>query len=347
MISAVVLRTDGPPRIGVPYAEAMALVRPPEGPPGSQAGEATCSVWLDVEAPDPAELRFLSEELGFHPLAVEDCVHPQKRAKLERYRTHGFVVLSALDRTTRHDLMDTLPVAVFVRRHLVVSVHTKRVTAIERVAHLLAEDPTRLGNTSTRVLHAMVDAVIDEFPPLLEDLEDILDELEARAARPSGDGLLDRLVAIRRQLLLIRRIMLPHVEVLRRLVDEDAPEATAETRFYFRDVLDHALVVSETTTLLLEVANGAISVHANAVNERINEVMKFLAIVSTLLLPWTVIGGIFGMNFEIIPLSHQPTGFFVAMALMGGCTAALLYYFQRKGWMTRPGRTPRRPPRAP
>lgn len=320
MIRAHVIHGDGQVRCGVPLAETLN--------PG-----AADAVWIDIESPGPDDLALLTDHFRFHPLAVEDCVHEQRRAKLERYHTHGFVVLCALDRTTRQDLLDTTPVCVFVRPRLVVSVRQKRITAVERVLHIVEHEPERVGNTTERVLHAIVDAVVDEFTPLIEDWEDRIDQLSERAGQPGDEGLMDELVALRRELLVVRRIILPHVEVVRRLVDEDAPEVSNEYRVYFRDVLDHAMVVSETTTLLLEVANGSISVQANAVNERINEVMKFLAIVSTLLLPWTVVSGIFGMNFDVIPLSHQPLGFFVALSGMGLWTMLLLYFFRLRGWL--------------
>lgn len=332
MIRAHVFGVDGGVRCGVPVEEAL------EAPEGS-------SVWLDVESPGEAEQQFLVERLHFHPLAVEDCVHEQRRAKLERYPSHAFVVLCALDRTTQGELLDTTPICIFVRPRLVVSVRVKRITAVERVVHIVEAEPDRVGNTTERVLHALVDAVIDEFMPLIEDWEDALDALNARASHAREPGLMDELVRLRRELLVSRRIMLPHVEIIRRLTDDAATEVSADYRIYFRDVLDHALVVAETTSLLLEVANGAISMHANAVNERINEVMKFLAIVSTLLLPWTVVSGIFGMNFDVIPLTHHPEGFIAALVIMLGGTGVLLQYFRRKGWMRdRPGRDdPRRP----
>ncbi len=304
---------------------AEALAPPPD-----------CAVWLDIEAPTDEELVLLSAHFNFHPLAIEDCTHLQKRAKLERYPSHGFVVLCALDRTTRDDLLDTVPICIFLRPGLVVSVHPKRVTALERIETLLLSEPDRVGSASERVLHAVVDAVVDEFLPLVDDQGDQLDGLETQAAQTPTPAVMDALISARHDLLQVRRIILPHIEVIRRLVDPDAKEVSPEYRVYFRDVLDHALIVADNVSLHLEVANGAISVHANAVNEHLNQVMRFLAVVSTFMLPWTIISGIFGMNFEIIPAAHQPFGFYLAMGLMLACSAALLLWFRRRGWVGRP-----------
>ncbi len=297
---------------------------------------ADCAVWLDIEAPGAEELALLADHFRFHPLAIEDCLHIQKRAKIERYPSHGFVVLCALDRTTRDDLLDTVPVCIFLRPGLIVSVHPKRVTALERVETLLGAEPDRVGTASERVLHALVDAVVDEFLPLVDDQGDHVDELEVAAARTPTPAVMDALITARHDLLQVRRIILPHIEVIRRLVDPDAKEVSPEYRVYFRDVLDHALIVHDNVSLHLEVANGAISVHANAVNEHLNQVMRFLAVVSTFMLPWTIISGIFGMNFDVIPAAHQPFGFYIAISLMLACSMGLLVWFRRRGWVGSP-----------
>lgn len=328
MIRAHLFAADRSVRLDVPLPDAIAH----EG-----------TVWFDIEAPDEADLRLLSEHFRFHPLAIEDCTHPQSRAKFERYASHTFVVLCALDRTTREDLLDTVPVCVFTRAGLVVSVRPKRVTAVERVRALVQEDPEHVGTVSERVLHALVDAVIDEFLPLVEDKGDQVDALEVRVARDVTSDVLDALIHARHDLLQVRRIILPHIEVVRRLLDPDNSDVSTEYRVYMRDVLDHALVVSDNVSLYLEVANGAIQIHANAVNERLNQVMKFLAVVSTMMLPLTVIAGIFGMNFDVIPTSHQPFGFYLAVGGMLGCSGGLLVYFRRKGWIgSPPSEGPRR-----
>lgn len=289
-------------------------------------------LWVDIEDPTPDELKLLRDRFQFHKLAVEDCSVPQRRSKYERYATHGFVVINALDRTTHEDPLDLVAVCVFIRPKLVVTVRPKAVRALEHVLQRLQEDPERGVGVTERLLHSIIDAVVDEFLPLLDEYEEELADLQARVGQP-GTYVPDRLVTIRRELLVIRRIVLPHIEVVRRLTDPDATEVSPEIRLYFRDVLDHAMIVQDTDALLLEVVNGALQLHANVVNERLNEVMKFLTIVSTLMLPWTVISGIFGMNFDVIPIAHQEGGFYAAVALMIGCGGGLLLYFRWKGWI--------------
>lgn len=319
MVTGHLLYADAHAACDVPLSAAL------DPPPGA-------SVWLDIEAPDRQDIALLLEEFRFHPLAVEDVQHHQKRAKFERFPTHEFVVLTALDRTTRDDLYDVVPIGVFLRPGLVVTVRPKRITCIERVRDELGRDPSRVGNTNERVLHAMVDALVDELGPLVDDLGDRLDQLEARTSLDASRGLFEDLLLLRWHLLQLRRLILPHVEVLRRLLDRPEHELGGEPRAYFRDVLDHLLVVGDEVQVLLEVANGALSAHANTLNERTNETMMVLAIVSTLALPFTVLSGIFGMNFDVIPAAHAPWGFLGAVSVMVLSALVLLAYFRRRRW---------------
>jgi magnesium transporter len=292
-------------------------------------------LWVDIEDPREADLRVLHDQFRFHHLAIEDTQNAQRRSKYERYATHNFLVINALDRTTQHDPLDLVAICMFVRPKLLVTVRPKSVQAVDRVLDHVQVDPDAGVHTSERLLHAIIDAVVDEFLPLLDEYEEELTELQARVGEP-GTAVPDRLVTIRRELLVVRRIILPHLEVVRRLTDPETADISPEIRLYFRDVLDHAMIVNDTDALLLEIVNGTLQLHANVVNERLNEVMKFLTIASVVMLPWTVISGIFGMNFDIIPIAHQQFGFYVALLAMTGTAAGLFWYFRRKGWTHRP-----------
>ena len=289
------------------------------------------TVWVDMLAPTPEELALLSERWRFHPLAVEDVTHAQKRSKYERYPDHAFVVTQALDGVT-DDLLDTVPVSVFLRPGLVVSVRPREIAAVEAVFDVLAHFPERVGTHADRILHAIIDAVADEYTHALYTLEARVDALEDKATAHDQVGLVEDLVWVRRDILTLRRLSLPQIELVRRFVDADATDLGGGAPIYFRDVLDHLTIIQEHTGLLLEVCNGALQVHTNAVNERLNQVMKYMAIVSTLLLPMTVISGTFGMNFDVIPISHQVYGFWIAVGMMVGSAAFLLAVFRARRW---------------
>lgn len=320
MIRTHVLLADG----HVQVDEGVALAKnPPEG----------ATVWVDVVASTRLGLAALPPSWGFHTLAVEDCVNLQSRAKYERYPEHGFAVFLALD-TGTVELLDTCPVCVFIQPGRIVSVHERPVSAVDRVDALVLQDTKMLGTGSDRVIHALIDAIVDEFLPLIRTWEERLDILSEQASSTGDDydrEIVEELVCIRRNLVNTRRIMLPQLEVVKRMRD-NVPERE-QARHYYQDVVDHVEAIIETCQLCNEVCNGALQVHADRSNERLNRVMKYLGIVSTLLLPMTVISGVFGMNFVNIPITNHPLGFWTAVGMMLGSAGALVSWFRYKHWL--------------
>ena len=320
MIRTHVLLPDG----HVQVDEGVALAKTaPEG----------ATVWVDVIASTELGLAAFPPEWKFHPLALEDCWNLQRRAKYDRYPNHGFVVLQALDTGTA-ELLDTSPICLFIRPGLVVSVHERPLSAIDRVDKIVLQDTERIGTGADRVIHALADAVVDEFMPLLRIWEERLDVL-AEQASSMGDNydrdVVDEVVNLRRNLVNTRRIMLPQLEVLRRMRD-NVPEKEP-ARLYYQDVVDHVEAIIDTCQLCNEVCAGALQVHADRSNERLNRVMKYLAIVSTMLLPMTVVSGVFGMNFDVIPTAHATHGFWDAVGMMVISAAALVGWFRYKRWL--------------
>lgn len=288
--------------------------------------------WVDMEAPSAEELALLLTKWRFHPLAVEDCEHPQRLSKIDRYPSHTFLVFHALDKTTPNVPLDTLAVRIFLREGLVVTVRPRPCQAMERVWADTRQWPERFGRSAAALVHVLVDAMVDELTQLLYTYEERVDALQARAIKVADRRLVPDLVKVRHDLLLVRRMVLPQREVLRRFTDADDAGFPTEVRIYFRDVLDHADVVHDTANLLLDMCTGTAQIHADIVNERLNQVMKYMAIVSTLLLPMTVISGAFGMNFAHIPMSAEPNGFGYALLMMVGSALALLTVFRLRRW---------------
>lgn len=317
MLHTHVLHADG----HVQVQDGIGLARcAPEG----------ATVWVDVVATSEVGLAQFPAEWRFHQLALEDCIHPQRRAKYERYPNHLFLVLQALDTHTK-DAVDTVAVRVFVRDGLVVTVRNGPCSALDRVEKLLIEDRERVGDGADRIVHAIVDAVVDEFVKLLEEWEDRVDHLGPVAAEEDDRSAVHAIVSMRRDLAIMRRTILAQKEVVQRL--KDGLEEKDPRRLYFQDVLDHVDATLDTAGLLAESCTAALQLRSDRINEGLNRVMKYLAIVSTLMLPMTVVSGVFGMNFDVIPTAHAPAGFYGAIGLMLASALVLVAWFRWKRWL--------------
>lgn len=303
--------------------------------------------WVSVQG-DPAEAKHVLETWGFHPLAVEDVQHAHTRAKFERYPGHGFALVPALNAATPAAL-DTLGIYVFARSGIIVTSSRPGVAALDRARREVLAHPLRGGHAAERIVHAVIDAVADEYGDLLYGLEDELDSLveppveSDRRGRVHTRSLAARIREIderRSKILQLQRILLPFKEMTKRLADAEGNGSPTEAALYFRDVLDHVAHMVEECGLLVAISAGRITTleaelreESARANDRLNQVMKYMAAMSTLLLPMTIVSGAFGMNFDDIPFAAHPHGFWMATGTMLVAAIGLLAVFRAKRWL--------------
>ena len=303
--------------------------------------------WVSVQG-EPAQAEHELEAWGFHPLAVEDVRHAHTRAKFERYPGHGFALVPALNAATP-EALDTLGIYVFVRPGIIVTSSRPGVAALDRARREVLAHPLRGGHAAERIVHAVIDGVADEYGELLYGLEEELDALvdpsteSDRRGRGHTRSLAARIRAIderRSKILQLQRILLPFKEMTKRLADGEANGGPSEAALYFRDVLDHVVHMVEECGLLVAISAGRITTleaelreETARANDRLNQVMKYMAAMSTLLLPMTIVSGAFGMNFDDIPFAEHPHGFWMATGTMLVAAIGLLVVFRAKRWL--------------
>jgi magnesium transporter len=315
--------------------ETRATIAPSELPPG-------VVTWISLRG-SPHDAADVLARWGFHRLAVEDVHHAQTRAKFERYPTHDFALIPALDPTTE-DPFDTTGIYVFVRPALVVTNAADSASAVDAAEDEVLRHPLRGGHHEDRIVHALVDAVCEQYRDAVDPLDDRLNAFVAR--RFEGETTSEAIgaaVTERNTVFRLRRVLLPLRETVQRLADG----AETETHLYFRDVLDHLNYMLDEAHLLVDVLNGHITLlearlreqsaqasnAAARANDRLNQVMKYMAVMSTLLLPMTIVSGAFGMNFRDIPLSDMTGGFWVATGLMVLPACGMLVVFRMRRWI--------------
>lgn len=314
------------------------LVRGPEGKvserPAPELSELrrdhTC--WLDVSDPDDRDFDLVAEELQLHPLALEDTKHRHQRPKVDQYEGHYFIVVYAIEET-EPDVVSEHEVSVFLLQNVVVTVHEGEFSARTAV-----EKRFRDGRLATPglLLHALLDTMVDQYFDVVDHFGDRVELLESLIMDESGAGLqasLHELFQLKRDLVRVRQRVAPEREVLQVLVRGDIRELREPgRRAYFQDVYDHVVRVTDEIDTFRELTSNVIDAHLAAASNRLNEILKVLTSVATILLVMSVITSFFGMNFELIPFA-SPELFWAMMAalLASGVWAAV--YFRRRGWL--------------
>ena len=296
--------------------------------------DADC-LWVDIENPTQEEIEPLLEtRFGFHELAAEDSVSPNTLPKYDSFTEYDFFVFRSADIDLRAHGSKTHKLASFLGAHFVFTVHREPMTAVNEIWERVVGDKRLLTTGPDFLLYSIVDEMVDANFPLLEQIEECVDDLQEaifERARPSH---LDELLHLKRDINVMRRISLPQRELLNQISRGDAKFIRRDHLIYFRDIYDHMFRISETIDLERDMMAGTMEAYLSVVANRTNEIMKVLTVFSAIMLPLTLIAGIYGMNFENMPELHWHYGYAWALSLMGVTAIVMLAWFYKKGWLS-------------
>jgi magnesium transporter len=297
--------------------------------------ETGTQLWVDLEAPDEWTLMLLGEAFSFHPLAIEDCIHGEQRSRIDPYEGHIFMVIYGPVLSAEHSFVGSRELAIFCSPQYLVTIHHQEMPSIQTIKARCCRDPENvLGRGMDHLLHTVVDGVIDHYQPLLDRMEtEVVHMEEAALSEPEAD-LLERISMLKTELVQVRRYLIPLRESIGQLARGEYGFIGKNIRPYFRDVLDHLVRTTEMIDLYRELVLGARDVYMSSLSQRTNETMKTLTIFATMMLPLTLITGIYGMNFERLwPPSDNPFGFWIVIGLMTVLSTMLLFFFRRWRWL--------------
>jgi magnesium transporter len=293
--------------------------------------EGSPLVWIDVAAPGDAEAAFLRDQLHFHPLAVEDCIRGRQRPKLDRYPGHIFLVLYAARINRSRDRMALNEMHAFVGQHYIVTVHDQRIPELSQVLARWRGAPDRYDSSGV-IAHAVVDLVVDGYFPVIDHFSERVARLETDVIDDPRENM-KAVVAMRRELILFRRIVGPEREMLGNLLRREMPFQGPDLLPYFQDVYDHAIRVAEEIDTLRDLITGAMEAQLSMASNQLNEAMRLMAAWAIILMAMAWIAGIYGMNFERMPELSWPLGYGWALGVMGSVGGVLFVYFRRRRWI--------------
>ena len=298
-------------------------------------------LWVNIDGiSDPRWLQTVGEVFGLHPLALEDAVHVHQRAKVDEYGDHLFIVVRMADAADR---LSTEQVSLFLGKDFIITVQElPGGDCLDPVRQRLRINQGRIRRSGPDYLsYCLIDAVIDSYFPVLEKYGEDLDVLDA-----SADGkspvVLDRLHAIRRELLQLRRAAWPHRDALNALQRHESDLIAPETKIFLRDCYDHSVQIIDVLETQREMCADLRDLVLTMVGHRTNEIMRVLTIMSSIFIPLSFIAGVYGMNFDTeastwnMPELGWPYGYLFSLLLMAGTAGVLMIFFYRKGWLTSP-----------
>lgn len=292
-------------------------------------------MWVDFDGTPPTTAGpILLDTFHFHPLAVDDALVETHVPKIDDWGSHLYLVLNPikLDQSDPVKLI-TMELDVFLTGNCMVTYHDEELGFLSKVWEYHHNMPRVNPTAPGHLLYRLVDEMVSENLRLLEDLDDALDEIESEVLLKSKPDTLEDIFAMKRVVVGIRRVFMPEREVMNKLSREDYTVMRASEKIFFRDIYDHMVRMVDLNEGLRDLVTGALETHLSVTNNRMNEVMKTLTIITTLFMPITFITGFFGMNFFSPPDTlHDWTKPFIFLAtlLIFFCLPVAMVWFMRK-----------------
>lgn len=285
------------------------------------------TVWVDIDIRDPEAVRLLSEVFHFHPLAIEDALNPQSRVKIEEYshflifivRTIGFVAHTE----DPYDI-ETVNLTCFLGKNYLVTAHAGDKSPIDQTREVLDKKPELASAGPSRLMHAVVDEAVNAYFPILDQLEEFMDTLEEKVFASFDQNALREIFSVKRLVLSLRRHLAPERDVFNVLTNRPSALLSPDAQVYFRDIYDHVLRINDSLETYRELLSNTLDSYLTQVSNRLGSVTKALSVVATVSLPFVVVSGMWGMNFDDIPLAHTGHGFWTMLVVQIGLGVLLL-----------------------
>ena len=276
------------------------------------SGEGT--LWIDIDTRDGEKVAMLRDVFHFHPLAIEEAVSPESRVKLEEFDQYVLLIVRTVAfRETTDDPydLDTANISFFLGKNYLVTVHGADTNPVDSTRELLQRKPELATHGPAKLMHAIVDQAVDAYFPIIDKLDEFMDSLEEKIYGTFDQGALREVFAVKRLVLTLRRHLAPERDALSVLTNRPSTLLTSDIQIYFRDIYDHVLRIYDSLETYRELLSSTLDSYLTQVSNRLGMATKALGVVATVTLPFVVVSGMWGMNFEHIPLHSHPHGFMI------------------------------------
>ncbi len=303
--------------------------------------DSTNVIWVDFYVPTEAERIeadwVLENIFKFHYLTVEDARETRNQPKVEGFPDYLFFIVHGVKNETNSANFVTKELDGYLGKNFVVTYHHEEFRSIDKVKRHISESSYSCQRGAAYLLHQILDELVDLYMPVVDDFDLSINELEDRIFRMkrASNKVLEDIMNLKRAVARLKRISSKQLEVLYKMAHGQFPLIEEKTQPFYRDVHDHLQRISDLAENYRDLVSGLLDVHFSVIANKTNEVMKVLAVFSAIMLPLSLIAGIYGMNMKLYGDIEDPKYFWEVMAMMGVIAIGLLIYFWRKGWIGR------------
>ena len=289
--------------------------------------------WMDIEAPDDEDFEILTKAFQFHQLTIEDVKHGDQRPKLEEYKGYSFMVL--FEATFKDEALDFEEYFLYLANDYLVTIHSDPQPHLNALRKRIEAQPEMTKDEPSFLTYLVVDEIVDANFPILDQLDNTIDELEDTIIERADPEQLRIIYRLKHDITRLRQLLGAQRDLFQRLITSALAPDEREMGLYYRDVYDHIIRQYETVDSLRDLLTGAMDVYLSTVSNRLNVTMKALTVIASLFLPLTFLTGFYGMNFVYLTTVLEPPylSFWIGVATMVLATLIQLWFFRRRGWI--------------
>lgn len=297
-------------------------------------GKKDFRIWVDIQKPTQEDMQFIEKNFSFHPLAIEDAMTTIQRPKIDRYDNYLFIVLHAALLAAHKDKATSLELDSFIGENYVVTVHLKPIPSISTTWQRCAKHAEIMSRGAAYLFYFLADALMDNYFPIVEKLGKEIQKAEDNVLKDMNSGVLNKIFDLKETVLILRRILGPQREAMNFIARGGySPIIPKGLSIYFRDISDLLAKINDTLETYRETLTSATTGYMSVTSNKLNEIMKVLTIIATIMMPLTLITGIYGMNFRFMPEINWRYGYFAIIAIMIIIAGGMLLFFKKKKWL--------------
>jgi magnesium transporter len=291
-------------------------------------------LWLDIRDIDDIDIDILSETFNLHPLTIEDFIMANARPKVENFNEYLFlVVFSIVSRDPEKGRIVTAEFDCCLGKNFLITTHSMNNGPLESLKERIRKQSPLIKNGGDFLLYSIIDAFVDGYFPIINAFDNMVDEMSDELFKDPSNETLRKIFNLKNEIMHLRRTIGPHADIMALLARGDFLQISKANTIYFRNIHDNLVRMNDIVGTSRDIVTGAMEAYVSVVSNRLNEIMKTLTVIATIMMPLTLIASIYGMNFKHMPELNSKHGYPVILAIMAALTITMLYFFKKKRWL--------------
>lgn len=293
-------------------------------------------VWLDLEKPNATEIDFLIDEFSFHTISIEDAILPNDHPKIDMFNDYIFLTIYSLSFIKNLDLIE---LNVFLGKNYLITFHEEKIISVNKIFNLLNKTTNvkdHNGNIfkkgADRILHQILNALVDEYYPIIERIENKISLLEDKLVEEKEENIMEDILEQKRNILILRKLFYLERQILNKIIKEKNQCVKEVNKTFFRDIYDHFVNMHETIEILREIIPSLIETYHSMTSKKLNRLIHRLTLLATIAIPMTVITSFYGMNVELPEFKWGIWGYIFVLVLLVVSSIAIYIILKIKKW---------------